>query len=189
MKKQKNKTQAACVASATGCKKDYVLSCLPGHTRITESQPDACHTIKDVLQNVMNLVTGHKVDLSKIVVAEKEMNRLHILHRSSSSYNTPSLPGSSDHDEAAATVIMPKVKRTLTCGQSASHPKKSKHKHRISGCDNTKEGEQKIPDNLPFLLTKAELKIADQRAENIRVPVGFGLKPSSFISSSVKLAD
>lgn len=67
--------------------------------------------------------------------------------------------------------------------------KKSKHKHRISGCDNTKEGEQKIPDNLPFLLTKAELKIADQRAENIRVPVGFGLKPSSFISSSVKLAD
>lgn len=77
----KNKTSAAFVASATGCKSTYVLSNLPGHNRLCESQPDACHTIKDVVQNVMNLVVGNKVNVQKIINSEKKRNRLHLLNR------------------------------------------------------------------------------------------------------------
>lgn len=55
----KNKSQASCVATATGCKSTYELSSLPEHNRIDERQTDNCHTIKDVIQNIMNLVTGN----------------------------------------------------------------------------------------------------------------------------------
>ena len=41
---------------------------------LEESLPDSCHTIKDVTQNMMNL--------TKIVGAEKELNRLHIVETS-----------------------------------------------------------------------------------------------------------
>lgn len=80
----KNKTQAQLVASATGCKQSYSVCKLPGHDRVNESLPDCCHTVKDVIQNIMKVVTGNYVDINKIVSAEKVMGRLHTLQRSSS---------------------------------------------------------------------------------------------------------
>ncbi|MEW8547304.1 MAG: hypothetical protein AB2693_27670, partial [Candidatus Thiodiazotropha sp.] len=75
----KNKTHAQLVASATGCKANYVMSNLPGHNRVNESVPDCCHTVKDVVQNIMKLLTGNSINLKKIVEAEKKMGRLQCL--------------------------------------------------------------------------------------------------------------
>ena len=52
----KTKVDAGVVASATGCKGNYSLQILPDHNRLDETLPDACHTVKDVVQNVMYLL-------------------------------------------------------------------------------------------------------------------------------------
>ncbi|KAL5015772.1 hypothetical protein ScPMuIL_005361 [Solemya velum] len=169
----KNKAQASCVAAATGCKDTYALSKLPGHDRPNECQPDACHTVKDVVQNVMNLVSGNKkVNLTKVIAAEKKMNRMHILTRSETDQQEMSDSTSVTEPFHSETLIPGKRKRKVSSrGKSAVQSKK-------------KPQVQEHCEKLPFLLTKKELEIADERAKNVRVPLGFGLKPSSFISKS-----
>lgn len=71
----KNKTHASTLAAATGCKGTYTLSRLPGHKRHQESQPDACHKIKDVVQNIVHLITGKNVNIPKIIAAETAYDR------------------------------------------------------------------------------------------------------------------
>jgi hypothetical protein len=78
----RNKTQAGIIATATGCKGTYTLARLPGHNRIEESKPDACHTLKDVTQNIMNLITSRKTNVEKIVLSEEHNGRLHIINNS-----------------------------------------------------------------------------------------------------------
>ena len=157
----KNKTQAAAIASATGCKASYPLSRLPDHNRLEESLPDACHVIKDVVQNVMNLVSGRKVDLTKIANAESKMNRMHIINNTSDSETAKRLETGTESLKSTSDGLPAKRRRTLS-------------KSRSSDSINC----------LPFVLTKNELHTADERAQNIRVPVGFGLKPSPFIGTS-----
>ncbi|WAR04472.1 hypothetical protein MAR_019841 [Mya arenaria] len=84
----KNKAQAQLVSSATGCKKAYSISKLPGHDRVNESLPDCCHTVKVVVQIIMNVVTGNYVNIYKIVAAEKSMGRLQNLLRPEDSRDT-----------------------------------------------------------------------------------------------------
>ena len=72
----KNKTNADLVASATGCRSTYPLAKLPGHNRLEESVPDACHTVKDVVQNIMNIITSKNVNTKKIIDAETALGRL-----------------------------------------------------------------------------------------------------------------
>ncbi|XP_050402379.1 uncharacterized protein LOC126818822 [Patella vulgata] len=75
-KQSKNKAQANSVSTATGCKGPYPLSLLPGHNRIEESLPDACHTIKDFIQNIVYLITGKKkVNVKKVMEAEAASGR------------------------------------------------------------------------------------------------------------------
>lgn len=73
-----NKTQAGIIA----CKSTYALVRLPDHNRIEESKTDACHTIKDVTQNIMNLITSRKTNIEEIVQSEKHNERLHVINTS-----------------------------------------------------------------------------------------------------------
>ena len=73
-----NKSQAQYVATATGCKGLYALSRIPGHDRLEQSVPDAMHTVKDVIKNVMDLCTGRVSSMSKIITAEENLGRAHV---------------------------------------------------------------------------------------------------------------
>lgn len=76
----RKKVNKSILASATGCKGNYALKKLPGHNRLDETQPDACHTVKDVLQNIMKLLTNKGIDISKISKAEQACGRSIIDH-------------------------------------------------------------------------------------------------------------
>ena len=65
---------AAAIGKSTGCKGTYALMQLPHHNTITQSVPDAMHTIKDVIGHVFNLITGRE-DSHKVHDAESEINR------------------------------------------------------------------------------------------------------------------
>lgn len=140
----KNKSRSNVIATATGCKSNYTLTRLPGHNRVDESKPDACHTVKDVTQNIVNLLTGHNINLEKIVRKEENDERYHIID---------------------------------TAGRSRSDIEPSPSKKRKS--DQSSLVKSKV---YPFLLTKKELKLADERALSIKPPIGFGLKPSPFFT-------
>ena len=102
-------------------------------------------TIKDVVQNIMSVLTGNYINLKKIVEAEKVLGRLYCIQRD--------VQGSQLHHTSAGKQLK---------------GKKQKIEHETL--------------SLPYVLTNEELKQADKRAESIRVPLGFGLKPSPFIS-------
>lgn len=153
----KNKTNANLVASATGCKGTYVLEKLPAHNRIEQTQPDACHTVKDVVQNIMSLVTcKKKINLKKIVEAEKFYGRFDCNQRESVRNQNDS--------------VQNKPKKT---GQKTTPADTSKSEDSIC--------------ILPYILTKDEIELADLRANSLRIPLGFGLKPSPFISKTGSL--
>ncbi len=52
------RTSAALVAKSTGCKGTYSLMRLPGHDRVRQTVPDAMHTIKDVVEKIVHLISG-----------------------------------------------------------------------------------------------------------------------------------
>ena len=159
-----NKAQANMVATATGCKASYAYSELPNHNRCSENVPDSCHTIKDVVQNIMNLLTNRNVNLNKIIQAEK--NRLHICEPVSDIMAIQRRLGmNNDPNSTNAKVTL------------CNTPKRRK----VVQNKTFKQLEQKV---FPFALTNFEIKRADDRAQNISVPLGFGLKPSPFISKS-----
>lgn len=74
--KAKNKTQANFIASATGCKGKYPLMKLTDHNRMSECCPDACHTIKDVTQNIVSFISGkNSINSANVSAAEKKYCR------------------------------------------------------------------------------------------------------------------
>ena len=52
----------------------YPLMKLPSHNRITQSIPDAMHTVKDVVERVFHLIIG-KEDSRKVNAVEEEVGR------------------------------------------------------------------------------------------------------------------
>lgn len=170
----KNKTQARFVSSATGCKGTRALSALPGHDRLSESHPDACHTIKDVAQNIMNLLTNRKINLNKLIQAEIEYGRLDIstIENTESRYlNKQSNVEMPHHDTNKGLNA-----RKRKCNFVAK-PKKCPSQTSIST-----QLSNITTSALPYILNTKEIQLADMRASSIRVPIGFGLKPSPFIS-------
>ena len=45
---------------------------MPGHNRVNESVPDCWHTVKDVVQNIMKVITGNNINLKNIVEAKNK---------------------------------------------------------------------------------------------------------------------
>ena len=97
-----NKTQAQYVATATGCKGLYAFTRMPGHNRMKQSVPDAMHTLKDVVKNVMDVCTGRVGNLDKIITSEQHRQRTHIIEvpeEEASSRISPPTTTSSDDPE------------------------------------------------------------------------------------------
>lgn len=154
----KTKVDAGVVASATGCKGKYSLQKLPDHNRLDETLPDACHTVKDVVQNLMYLITNRNVNLQKIIKSEQASGRLNLKKIETESANRKF--ASSRHIRATG--------------------KKTEQKSNSGKNENPTESLKSIA--LPYILTDSEIKVADQRASAIKVPIGFGVKPGPFIS-------
>ncbi|XP_069110224.1 uncharacterized protein [Argopecten irradians] len=135
----KSKVNKTFIACATGCKQQYALARLPGHNRIEETQPDACHTVKDIIQNIVKLLTNKGLDIEKIEKAEVSAGR---------------------------TIVDQQPTKRLNDVKG-----KSKHVQKVFKC----------------VLTETEMKEADARACSIRTPLGFGVKPSPFITKNSSL--
>ena len=110
----KTKIDASVIASATGCKGSYSLQKLPGHNRIEETLPDACHTVKDVVQNVMNLITNRNINLNKIIKAEQESGRLDLAKLSNDSADRKFV-----FSTKPVTTVTKKTKKSMTCKDSS----------------------------------------------------------------------
>jgi len=54
-----HRTQAKVLAKSTGCKGSYSLMNLPGHDRVSQTVPDAMHTVKDCVEKLVYLVIGN----------------------------------------------------------------------------------------------------------------------------------
>ncbi|XP_069109797.1 uncharacterized protein [Argopecten irradians] len=158
-----NKTRASVIATATGCKGPYALMKLPGHNRLQESLPDSCHTIKDVTQNIMNVITNRNVNIHKIVISEKENNRSHVIT-------------STAEETIARLGINNCVSETRTKVTDQSGGKKKRKTNQSDSMI------RNLPDVYPFSLTKHELQKADDRAKSLIIPLSVGLKPAPFIS-------
>ena len=49
------------IAKATGCKASYALMKLPHHDRVSQTVPDAMHTVKDCIEKIVYLITGKEL--------------------------------------------------------------------------------------------------------------------------------
>lgn len=67
------KQQSAKIAKETGCKGSHPFVYLPGH-RLEQAVPDAMHTIKDVVQNIFDLLIG-QTNIDKVCKAEFDLGR------------------------------------------------------------------------------------------------------------------
>ena len=153
----KTKVDASIIASATGCKGNYALQKLPDHNRIEETLPDACHTVKDVVQNVMYLITNRNVNLQKVIKSEQASGRLN-----------------------PAKIATESADRKFSSTRKTVKSKKTDQKSGSDKADSSIEKQNNIA--LPYILTDREIKVADERANAIKVPIGFGVKPGPFIS-------
>ena len=70
----KNKTQAANVAKATGCKGVNCFMLLPNHDRTKQIFPDLMHDLKNIVVTFFDLITG-RGDTVKVRNAEKEFGK------------------------------------------------------------------------------------------------------------------
>ena len=73
------------IAQATGCKGKYALMDLANHNPITQTVPDAMHTVKVVVEHLFMLILG-KEESVKVRQAEME------LHRFGLTSSTPTAP-------------------------------------------------------------------------------------------------
>ena len=157
----KNKTAA--IAKQTGCKDFYPLYRLPYHNRIEESLPDCMHTVKNVVKNLMDIISG-RADIAKITASELKRERLHILTVS--------------EEEACKCQLHSRPYKCTHTGDGlvVEEPPKKKKKRK-----------EKLPVSksislYPFMLTREEIKLAQKRTQMLRTPVGFDLKERDFIT-------
>ena len=58
------RAQAKAIARETGCKGTYPLMKMPFHDRVSQTVPDAMHTIKVVVTHVFNVIIGKEDSVS-----------------------------------------------------------------------------------------------------------------------------
>lgn len=193
-----NKTQASCIASATGCKGNYPLLSIPDHDRLQECCPDACHTVKDVVQNIVHLLTGKNINKDKIMIAEQEYARLGALNVSVSSEAVQESGSSDAVQESGSSKAVQESGSSEAVQQSSASVRGSKNLKRKwhSTCkraskQHTKSQASAANDlsvsDIPYFLTSEDIKKADERASSLVVPLGFGLKPTAFFTKSGSL--
>lgn len=168
--KAKNKSQANFIASSTGCKGTYPLMSLLDHDRTSECCPDACHTVKDVTQNIVAFISGKSSNNTNINAAEKNYGRfLEFID----SENTDNI-----YKSKASSVSKPKKRKTASLKKGHG--------------DSVQDSGERLPmqqsqKQFPYQLSPTEIKAADERACNVQVPLGFGFNPSPFFSKPTRM--
>jgi len=79
------------LTKATGCKGACSLMDLPSHDSIQQTVPDAMHTIKDVIVNLYDLITG-KVDIISCRQCEMDLGRFGITRIEKIDHKNPGVP-------------------------------------------------------------------------------------------------
>lgn len=170
----KNQTQAKSIATATGCRGQYVLAAkLPNFDRVADVVPDAMHTIAVCMKHILYLITGKEPEDSLSVRnAEKSFNRFPECW--------VAREGSVEADLATETRCVPER------GKSAQ--KAPKRKLGVAGPGDAKQKAKKhrpsstqLP-SAPFRLKPGDLKTADQRASQVVVPSDCSFKPGPIFS-------
>ncbi|XP_021354483.1 uncharacterized protein LOC110450989 [Mizuhopecten yessoensis] len=171
----KNKTQAKTVAKVTGCKGKYPLLNLPGHNRIEECCPDACHTLKDVVQTIVHLISCKNVNKEKKIAAEKHYGRFNDFRQ-----DPPN--ASCDKD-----LEVPEKSSRKRKWHSVSKSKPKASSRQVLTQDSSVADCEHPAVQYPFFLTRNELKKADERANLLKFPIDFGLKSADYFSKSSSL--
>ena len=68
------RTQADQLAKHCGCKGSHALMKLLHHSYIDQTVPDAMHTVKDVTEHLLKLITGGE-DSQKVCASELALSR------------------------------------------------------------------------------------------------------------------
>ena len=143
---------------------------------VTDVVPDAMHTIAVCMEHILSLITGKESDDSVSVRnAEKAFNRF------------PECWVESNYKDHTGTDLQPGIRME----EGRSHGKigtKRKHSDSTKGkkSESSSSTRHKLP-SAPFRLTPKDLKIADQRASQITVPVDCSFKPGPFFSKLTRL--
>lgn len=177
----KNQTQAKSIATATGCRGQYVLATLPNFDRVANVIPDSMHTIAVCMKHILYLITGKEPEDSLSVRnAEKAFNRFQ-----------ESWVEIKDCEEADLVTSIPEGgkrkkkthKRNISasaCDTNAGHSVK---KHRPS---KQPSNTSKLP-SAPFRLKPGDLKTADHRASQVVVPSDCSFKPGPIFTKITRL--
>ena len=67
------RTQAALIARTTGCKGDHPLSRLPSFRPTQQIVPDAMHTVKNVMERIVKLITGQPSTSLEVMLHAEEV--------------------------------------------------------------------------------------------------------------------
>ncbi|XP_076084502.1 uncharacterized protein LOC143055256 [Mytilus galloprovincialis] len=147
--KKKNNNQKCKLQKETGFKGIHPLHRLPYFDRVHQMQPDGMHTLADVISNILDLITG-KSDGPKVRQCEKDYNRF--------KETWPKRPSLS----------------TIECERPSKQAKKSSVDTAVP------EPTPKAPPlpAAPWLLTKQDVKLADNRAKSVKYPKGFDYTPA-----------
>lgn len=176
---QKNQSQAKSIATATGCRGQYIFATnLPNFNRVTDVVPDAMHTIAVCMKHILSLITGKESDDSVSVRnAEKAFNRFPECWveredcKDTDLESDKSIPEGKSQGKKA-------TKRKLSDTTTSRKGKKSKASPQSTA--------HKLP-SAPFRLKPGDLKTADQRASQIIVPVDCSFKPGPVFSKLTRL--
>ncbi|XP_060083986.1 uncharacterized protein LOC132563249 [Ylistrum balloti] len=163
------KVNRTLIAAATGYKSPYALGTLPGHCRLEESLPDAMHTIKDVVHNIMNLLVNKGVAIDKIQLTELNYGR-NFYEKETAEQQAIACNGACTEMEHETTKDCVTTTRTEEMGCSTTAQKKMRRTQNPS-----------VKPRCTYVLSSDDIKLADERACSLRVPLGFRLKPSPFI--------
>lgn len=70
-------TAAMAISKATGFKQSHSFMKLPNHNYLTQTYPDAMHTVKDCIERIFFLLIG-KVNLDSIKNCETSLGRFYL---------------------------------------------------------------------------------------------------------------
>ncbi|XP_068748657.1 uncharacterized protein [Montipora capricornis] len=168
----KNQSQAKSIASATGCRGEYIFATkLPNFDRVTDVVPDAMHTLAVCMKHILYLITGKEPEDSVSVRnAEKSFNRFPECWIEKEANEDTDLVSDKNVAERSRTIL--RGKKALGKGK----------KGRVKSSSTPR----KLP-SAPFTLKPGDVKIADQRARQVIVPSDCSFKSGPVFSKLSRL--
>lgn len=154
--RKKNNNQRTILQKETGLKGLHPLHQLPYFDRVNQMQPDGMHTLADIISNVLDLISG-KSDGPKVRLCEQGFNR----------FNETWVTSTTSHKRPATSA--PNERPTKKLKNSSNRPPPAVE---ADIADKT------CLPNAPWLLTKDNIRLADNRAKRIKYTKGFDYTPA-----------